>query len=113
MRSRDRHTTYRGLAIIVRWVELDRVNGWGPGTHRFTASYLVAAQGAAFGRRQYFHQSVFASYHAAAAFALAEAKRAIDPSLGLDAGAPTRVDHQQLHTQVRAQARIESLWLIV
>ena len=86
LRSRDRHTTYRGLAIIVRWVELDRGDAWGPGTHRFTASFLVAAQGAAFGRREHLHRNVFDSYHAAAAFALAEAKRSIDTVLELEVG---------------------------
>jgi len=103
MRSRDRHTTYKGLAIIVRWIEMERRDGdsWGPGTHRFTGSYLVAAQGAAFGKWQHLERYVFDNYRAAAAHALAEAQRAIDTSHELDAGEGVsdrpdgrRVDHR-------------------
>jgi hypothetical protein len=97
MRSRDRLTTYKGLAILVRWVELDRGDSWGPGTHRFTASYLVAAPGPAFGVWHCLRQDVFDSYRAASAHALAAAQRAIDTNIGTDvrAGVTDRTEARQ------------------
>jgi hypothetical protein len=76
-RSRDRRTEYMGLPITIRWTELDRGDAWGPEGHRFAGSYLIAAKGGKFGA---WHQveEVFTAYDAAAARALAAAKRSID-----------------------------------
>jgi hypothetical protein len=77
LRSRERRAEYLGLPIIVRWNELERGDGWGPGGHRFTCTYLIGSQGAGFGSWQQVPH-VFPAYDAAAAYALAEAKRSID-----------------------------------
>jgi hypothetical protein len=80
-RSRDRLTHYRGLAIVVRWTELERSpDHWGPRGHRFIGSYRVATQDDD-DIWQHLPQRVFLSYDAAAAHALAEAKRAVDSRL--------------------------------
>jgi len=100
---------YKGLPITVRWIELDRGDRWGPGTHRFIGSYLVSAPGPAFGNWQYLHDDVFASYHAASAHALFAAQRVIDTNLEREVGAgvPDRPNGGQpsaRQTRVHAQA---------
>lgn len=62
MRPYARHTMYKeGLAVTVRWFELDRGDRWGPGTRRFAGSYLVAAPGPASGTWQVLDQEAFAA----------------------------------------------------
>jgi hypothetical protein len=81
MRARNRRTTYRGHLVTIRWVELDRGDSWGPGSHRFTASYLIEGKGAEFGKWHHFPDKVFIRFDAAAAYALAQAQEAIDASM--------------------------------
>jgi hypothetical protein len=87
MGPRARHSTYKGLAIMTRWFELDRGDSWGPGTRRYAGSYFVAVLGPGFGAWQYLHQDAFDSFHAASAHALSAAKRIIDTNRGQDVGA--------------------------
>jgi hypothetical protein len=61
---------------------LDRGDSWGPGSHRFAASYLIEATGAEFRTWQHFAKNVFSTIDAAAAYALAQAQQAIDAELG-------------------------------
>lgn len=80
MRAYARHTTYKGLPIIIRWFEVARGESWGPGTRRYAGSYLVESPDAAFGVWQVLREDVFASYEDAAEHALAVARRAINTS---------------------------------
>jgi hypothetical protein len=91
MKTRDRVTKYKGLPITVRWTELPHsANNWGPHGHQFVGSYLIADSGAELGIWQHCSPQVFVSHVTAAAFALAEARRAIDANLAQDT-APTAV----------------------
>jgi hypothetical protein len=98
MKSNVRHTQHKGLAITIRWTELGRGVSWGPVGHRFTASYLIAAQGAEYRTWHHFPQHVFVSFDTAAAYALAQAQRDIDTSAGPDA----RADAPQASRVVQA-----------
>ena len=67
MKSNERHTQYKGLKITIRWTELERHGSFGPGGHRYTASYLIAAQDAKYGTWHHLPDDVFVSFDTAAA----------------------------------------------
>ena len=77
MMSRDRHSLYRGLAVTVRWKELEVLS---PSGRLFVASYSVAAEDGTQGR---WHElpTQFHSFSTAAAHALSQARLSIDASL--------------------------------
>jgi hypothetical protein len=77
MMSRDRHSLYRGIAVTIRWKELEPPS---PAARLFVAGYSVAdkdgVQGAWHDLRPQFH-----SFSTAASYALSQARVSIDASL--------------------------------
>jgi len=76
MMSRDRHSLYQGLAVTVRWNELEAL---APSGRLFVASYSVAAKDGVQGP---WHDlpNLFHSFSTAAGYALSQARLSIDAS---------------------------------
>jgi hypothetical protein len=74
MMSRDRHSLYRGVAVTVRWKELEAL---APSGRLFVASYSVATKGGEQGRWHHL-ATPFHSFSTASNHALSEARRLID-----------------------------------
>ena len=77
MMSRDRHSLYRGLAVTVRWKELESPF---PSGRLFVAGYSVAAEDGLQGPWQDL-PNLFHSFSTAAGYALSQARLSIDAGL--------------------------------
>jgi len=77
MMSRDRHSLYRGLAVTVRWKELEVFS---PSGRLFVAGFSIAAKDGAQGP---WHDlpNKFQSFSTAAGYALSQARLSIDAGL--------------------------------
>ena len=74
MMSRDRHSLYRGLAVTVRWKELEALS---PSGRLFVAGYSVAGKDGAQGPWHNLPKQ-FHSFSTAAGYALSQARLSID-----------------------------------
>jgi hypothetical protein len=77
MMSRDRHSLYRGLAVTVRWKELEPPS---PVARLYVAGYCIADKD---GNQGLWHdlRPQFHSFCTAASYALSQARVSIDASL--------------------------------